>query len=338
MNFANRYPNSEARGPRSQPIARRLRTADHEEDWALRRVAGVIGAIATAALIPGIFSVQAIAQAMFPDVPADYWAQPYIEKLAQEGIVEGYLDGTFRPERVIDRDEYAALIRQAFDTEEVRSLESASTLGDVPEDYWAEGAIEEAYEGGFMGLPQENQFNPQMEVSRVEAILALVEGLELSTDALQTATATTPPPSQRPMAQAQRDTPFHLAFPMASTQIMQIFAPPRPLQAAPQAAPHPAPQAAAEEAQTLPDLSTYYTDADQVPDYAVDEVALATQLGLIVNHPNPQLLNPTQPMTRGSAAALIHQAMVYQNQLEPLPEGSVGSRRSAQSETVTALQ
>jgi|GEM_PF-631412 len=304
-----------------------------EEDWSLRQVAALIGAIASTAIAPGLFSARALAQSIFPDVPSDYWAQPYIQTLAQEGIVEGYLDGTFRPEQPIDRDEYAAIIRQAFDTENVRSLESASTLSDVPEGYWAEGAIEDAYEGGFMDLPEENEFEPQTEVSRVNAILALVEGLNLSQDTTQTATASTPPPSQRPMAQDQRGTPFHLAFPMASTEIMRIFAPPAPAQAAPQqAATSPAPQAE----QPSPDLSQYYADADQIPDYALDEVALATELGLIVNYPDPQLLNPTQPLSRAGAAALIHQALVHQGELEPLPEGAVGFSSPTEDETLTA--
>jgi len=69
-------------------------------------------------------------------------------------------------------------------------------------------------------------------------------------------------------------------------------------------------------------LSAYYTDANQIPEYARDEVPTATRLGLIVNYPAVGVLNPTEPLSRGSAAALIHQTLVYQDQLEPLPEDS----------------
>jgi hypothetical protein len=40
----------------------------------------------------------------------------------------------------------------------------------------------------------------------------------------------------------------------------------------------------------------------------------------VVNYPNPKLLNPNQPLKRATAAALIHQALVAQDRIEPLPE------------------
>ncbi|NJL44676.1 MAG: S-layer homology domain-containing protein, partial [Leptolyngbyaceae cyanobacterium SM2_3_12] len=187
--------------------------------------------IAAAALVPGFFSLQALAQDMFSDVPADHWAQPFITTLAQQGILEGYPDGTFRPEAAIDRDEYAAVIRQAFATNPERDLASASTLGDVPEGYWAAPAIEEAYEMGFMDLPATNQFNPQAEVSRAEAMAALVQGLELtgpSPMAIPIAAEAQPEIIQSQGGQPRRGTPFHLAVPMASTELMKAFAPPGP--------------------------------------------------------------------------------------------------------------
>jgi len=46
----------------------------------------------------------------------------------------------------------------------------------------------------------------------------------------------------------------------------------------------------------------YYTDAKQIPQYAVDDVA-ATKANIVVNYPNVRVLNPKDP--RGAAAALI---------------------------------
>jgi hypothetical protein len=302
-----------------------------ERDWSNQQVAMISGAIAAAAVMPGLFAYTALAQTVFPDVPADYWAQPFIEKLAQQDIVEGYPDGTFRPEEAIDRDEYAAIIRKAFDADTERTIPSGSALGDVPENYWAAPAIEEAYETGFMGTPEPNEFNPQNEITRVNAILALVQGLEpqepTTVSSATVATPPTPSPETTPQVVQQRGTPFHLAIPMASTQVMQVFAPP----ASDFATPSPgADTNAVDTAAVSPDvatpdpidLSAYYTDADQIPDYARDEVATATRLGLIVNYPAVGVLNPTEPLSRGSAAALIHQTLVYRDQLEPLPEGS----------------
>jgi hypothetical protein len=303
-----------------------------EEDWSCRQVAMVIGAITATATVPGFFSVTAWAQTMFPDVPADYWAQPFIEALAQQGIVEGYPDGTFRPEEAIDRDEYAAVLWRAFEADMERTVASGSTFDDVPAGYWAAPAIEEAYEMGFMGLPDTNEFEPQAEVSRVEAISALVQGLELSETtpvaAAPASVETAPPPQVTPpqTTQRRRGTPFQLAIPMAGTELMKVFAPPAPAAASPQRVAT-VPDATITQATTAPgiNLSQYYADADQIPAEVQDEVALATRLGLVVNYPDVQRLNPMEPISRGSTAALVHQALVHQDRLEPLPENSAAA-------------
>ena len=284
-----------------------------EQDWAIQKVVAVIGGIGAIATIPGVFLLTAEAQTTYPDVASDYWARPFIMQLSQDDILTGYPDGTFRPEQPIDRDEYAAVIRQAFDAEPVRSISEASTFEDVPEDYWANTAIKEAYEAGFMGTPDANEFEPQTEITRANAIVALVEGI--GPDRLSAAT----PAAAAPAQPIRRQATNRLMFPIASTTIMQLFAP--PAQAAPPAAQANGsnPDAGAE----VPlDLSKYYADADQIPEYARDEVAIATQAGLIVNYPDLNLLNPNQPITRGGTAALIYQALENQNKLGPLPEAS----------------
>jgi hypothetical protein len=53
-----------------------------------------------------------------------------------------------------------------------------------------------------------------------------------------------------------------------------------------------------------------YKDAAQIPKYATNIVAVATESGLVVNYPNRQILNPNKPLSRAEAAALTYQAMV----------------------------
>ncbi|MEL6383501.1 MAG: S-layer homology domain-containing protein [Cyanobacteria bacterium J06626_18] len=303
-----------------------------EQDWSLSQVAVVIGGVGAIALIPGVFLLSAHAQTTYSDVTPDYWAQPFIQELSEADILTGYPDGTYRPEQAMDRDEYAAVIRQAFEAKSVRSFPQASTFEDVPENYWANAAIAEAYETGFMGTPDPNEFEPQTEISRADAIVALVEGLGIKEEAAAPvaavpAAAETVQPVQPAQAnQQRRKAPNRLTFPMASTALMQVFAP--PVQATTVTNPIPP---AAQVNGTNPDtgatvgidLSEYYADADQIPDYAVDEIAAATQTGLIVNYPDRTVLNPNEPITRGGVAALIHQALVYQNELEPLPDSSI---------------
>ena len=129
-----------------------------EADWTTRQAAAVIGSVALLATVPGGFLLAAHAQTLYPDVSEDYWAQPFIAELTEANILTGYPDGTFRPDQAIDRDEYAAVIRQAFDADAIRTLPNGSAFSDVPEGYWADDAIEEAYETGFLGTPDPNEF------------------------------------------------------------------------------------------------------------------------------------------------------------------------------------
>ena len=57
---------------------------------------------------------------------------------------------------------------------------------------------------------------------------------------------------------------------------------------------------------------------EKIPPDAINNVAAATKAKIVVNYPQQTLLRPNQPITRGAATALIHQALVYRGKLQPL--------------------
>jgi len=119
------------------------------------------------------------AQQTFADVPPNYWARPFIQSLAEKGNVTGDPDRTFRPKQAVDRDEFAAMIRQAFERAKIRNIPSGSAFNDVPQGYWAEPLIKQAYEMGFMrGFPG-NEFRPKQPMTKAQALVALIRGLNL---------------------------------------------------------------------------------------------------------------------------------------------------------------
>lgn len=117
----------------------------------------------------------------FSDVGANYWAQPFIQALAARNIITGFPNGTFRPEQPVQRAEFAAMIQKAFNQNRVRQLAEPG-FKDVPPDYWAAAAIEEAYETGFMGGLPGGVFQPAQNVTKSQAIVALANGLNLTAD------------------------------------------------------------------------------------------------------------------------------------------------------------
>ena len=58
----------------------------------------------------------------------------------------------------------------------------------------------------------------------------------------------------------------------------------------------------------------YYQDANQIPTYGQAQVARATELGMVVNYPQPNRFNPGDTATRAEVSALVYQAMVAQQQ------------------------
>ena len=73
----------------------------------------VVAALA-AAVVVGASSTTFAAMNPFSDVPAGHWAYQAVTSLAQEGIIEGYGDATYRGERTITRYEMAQMIAKAL--------------------------------------------------------------------------------------------------------------------------------------------------------------------------------------------------------------------------------
>ncbi|NEU81095.1 fasciclin domain-containing protein [Nostoc sp. UIC 10630] len=188
------------------------------------------------------------------DVSSDYWARPFIQALADNNVIAGFPDGSFRPNQAVTRAEFAALIQKAFPNQNrVRQL-SAGGFRDVPAGYWASSVIQYAYETGFLAGYPGNVFSPNQQIPKVQAIVALTSGLGLT--ASNTGAST--------------------------------------------------------------DLSTYYTDASSIPQYAIASVTSATQSNIVVNYPDVKQLNPQQTLTRAEVAALLYQALAKQGRVQPI--------------------
>ncbi|MEG4851837.1 S-layer homology domain-containing protein [Microcoleus sp. B5-D4] len=271
------------------------------------------------------------AKSKFPDVPPNYWARPFIDSLAEKEIVTGYVNGTFRPKQVVDRDEFSAMIHQAFNRASIRKIPSGSYFKDVPQNYWAATPIKEAYETGFMNDFPGKEFRPKQPLTKAQALVVLMRGLNMDynppvvkTDQAAVTAAKPTPVNKRRIARNR------LAFPLAATVLMQPLLPVVARQQ-PAAAPAPKPAKAVPPTTTkaatapaknsaLDFLNSYYKDAEKLPKYAVEPVAAATKAKIVVNYPDPRVLNPNELLSRGSATALIHQALVNQGQIEPLPD------------------
>lgn len=116
---------------------------------------------------------------MFSDI-TNHWASECITLLANRDIIGGYPNGTFRPQRILTRAEFAALMTRAF--AQLPILREATLFRDVSPTYWASQAIDWATQRGLFSGYGDGSFRPQLEISRLQALLVLVAGMRPEKD------------------------------------------------------------------------------------------------------------------------------------------------------------
>ncbi len=133
--------------------------------------------MSAAAMAPTFIAVApAQAQTTFTDVTSNYWANDFIQALSNRGIIKGFKDGSFRPNDLVTRAQFASMV-SSFDTANVRN---AVTFPDVPTSFWASPAIRTAYEKGFMSGYPDTTFKPNQPIPRAQALVSLANGLGYS--------------------------------------------------------------------------------------------------------------------------------------------------------------
>jgi hypothetical protein len=98
-----------------------------------------------------------------------HWARPFIEALAAENILSGYSDRTFRPDQPVTRAQFAAMIEQAFDE---NNVQLSQKFDSEAADYWASRDFTN-------GRSSNRQLRLSDQLSKVQVLVALANGLRL---------------------------------------------------------------------------------------------------------------------------------------------------------------
>jgi hypothetical protein len=109
----------------------------------------------------------------------NYWGRYYIENLISQKIINGFPDGTYRPNAPITRAEFASIIGKAFTPS---PKQGSVNFTDVSNNYWAYQAIQTAVKGGFLTGYPNGLFLPNQRISKVEMLVALANGLGLKAE------------------------------------------------------------------------------------------------------------------------------------------------------------
>ena len=103
-------------------------------------------------------------------------------------LMEGYGDGSFRPDRTITRAEFIAMLQPFM---EQSGVPEDAAYADVPADYWAAQAIADAAASGLLAGFEDGCFYPEKAITRAEAVVVInrLMGYQADEQALD---ATTP--------------------------------------------------------------------------------------------------------------------------------------------------
>lgn len=104
------------------------------------------------------------------------WAQPYIQAIAQAGIVSGYEDGTFRANKEISRTELVVILVRALGVE-VQFDVSMDFEDAVEVPAWARPYVATAVELGLIKGDEHRKFHPNQSSTRAEAITMIMNML-----------------------------------------------------------------------------------------------------------------------------------------------------------------
>ena len=78
----------------------------------------------------------------FEDVAADSWYAPYVAWAAENGIVLGYADGTFRPDASITREQFYVVLKRLLDYQKYDITPGPTMFADIEYlDSWAFDAV-----------------------------------------------------------------------------------------------------------------------------------------------------------------------------------------------------
>jgi len=101
----------------------------------------------------------------FSDVQSDGWYYTAITVLASKGVINGYPDGTYKPDGNITRAEFAAMASRFYSL-----MDGEVTFSDVSSDHWAYSYIANAAARGWVNGYPDGTFRPDQNITRAEVI------------------------------------------------------------------------------------------------------------------------------------------------------------------------
>jgi chemotaxis protein histidine kinase CheA len=192
---------------------------------------------------------------------------------------------------------------------------SSAEFPDVPDDFWAKDYVQYFAQRNIVTGFEDGTFKPEAPMSRAAVAAQIEDAFEFADTEQENATNFEDVNQgywAQPAIQSTNKTGFLAGYPG------DVFRPERPmtrtevlvalvsgLDLKPSGNPE--------------EIVKVYQDADQIPAWAVEKVAAATEAGIVASYPNTETLNPNEPATRAEVSAMVYQALVQAGKADAKP-------------------
>lgn len=142
----------------------------------LKKVISSVAALTMVASSVAAFAVD------FPDVESTASYAQAVQELSALDVISGYDDGTFGPDKLVTRAEITKMIVDALAERSQAEASTESTkFADVSADHWAKGYINQGVANGFIAGMSDTEFDPDANVTYVQAQKMLVSAIGYET-------------------------------------------------------------------------------------------------------------------------------------------------------------
>lgn len=121
--------------------------------------------------VSGSFTPVVDVTASFSDM-AGHWSKPYVDEMYKRGVVNGFSDGSFKPNNNVTRAEFAKMIAQILGL----NVYGGSTFTDVAPDSWYNGYVAAVEKAGIV-TGTDGKFMPNSYITRQDAAVMLARVL-----------------------------------------------------------------------------------------------------------------------------------------------------------------
>ena len=133
----------------------------------LKKIAALVIVLAMA--------LSTVSFAAYTDVAADASYNEAVTVMSALGLLKGYEDGSFGPDKTITRAEFAAVVVRMLGMEDAAAgAATATNFTDVPATHWAAGYVKIANQKEIISGYGDGTFGPDDEVTYEQAIKMLV--------------------------------------------------------------------------------------------------------------------------------------------------------------------